>query len=190
MAADLGDTNARQALLLLDVKKSQITIEQQAIGSPFVPQHRFKDNFFDYYQEFVENNKREGNRHLEASLSKFRAFVKKPRIIPMEITENLCTRFRAYLLDNLTGKSPCDYFAAFKMVIRNATKEGYFKIDPADDVESKKNPVRKRKNFWKQTNILNSLKLQSPTMLSGMHLYFPVIPDLDGVMSNSSIGKR
>ncbi|WP_211323919.1 hypothetical protein [Chitinophaga dinghuensis] len=51
----------------MEVKKSQAIIEQQSIGTAFIPAHKFKENFFDYYKEYVNNNKRDGNRHLESS---------------------------------------------------------------------------------------------------------------------------
>jgi hypothetical protein len=35
-----------------------LTIEQQATATAFIPSHRFKDNFLDFYAEFVNNNKR------------------------------------------------------------------------------------------------------------------------------------
>jgi hypothetical protein len=108
----------KEALALLETKKSQMVIAQQSIGTPFVPSHRFKSNFLDYYSEFVEANKRPGNRHLEGSLAQFKLFIKKTRIVPMEITENCCKRFRTLLTDKLTGKMPADYFRAFKRVVR------------------------------------------------------------------------
>jgi hypothetical protein len=37
----------KEALKLLEVKKSQLTIEQQATGSAFIPAHKFKANFAD-----------------------------------------------------------------------------------------------------------------------------------------------
>src|SRR6266498_4894785 len=61
----------KQALALLETKKSQLTIEQQAIGSAFIPAHKFKANFVDYYQDFVEKNSRKGNRHLANSFTQF-----------------------------------------------------------------------------------------------------------------------
>ena len=38
----------KEALALLEVKKRQATIEQQAIGSSFIPAHKFKANFLEY----------------------------------------------------------------------------------------------------------------------------------------------
>ncbi|HWK03738.1 MAG TPA: site-specific integrase [Puia sp.] len=94
----------------------------------------------------MENNKRDGNRHLQGSQTHFQAFLKKDRILSGEITENLCSRFRTYLLNKLTGKTPADYFRAFKRVIKCATKEGYFKVNPAD-MNAKTNPSKSVPEF-------------------------------------------
>jgi hypothetical protein len=39
----------KEAMALLEAKKSQLTIEHQSIGTPYIPTHRFKANFIDYY---------------------------------------------------------------------------------------------------------------------------------------------
>jgi integrase len=137
----------KEALALLETKKSHLTIEHQATGTAFIPAHRFKDNFLDFYTEFVKNNARPGNRHLQGSLNQFKKFLRKSYLPPMEVTENRCTQFRTYLLDRLTGKTPADYFNAFKRVVKSATKEGYFRIHPAGDVEGKTNPSKRTKEF-------------------------------------------
>lgn len=129
-----------EALAILEAKRSQLTLEKQAVASGYVPTHRIKDNFFDYYEEFVTNNERKGNRSLSASLMAFRNFWGKERIAAGDITENLCERFRAYLLDKLKGETPGDYFMRFKRVIKAATKEGYFIENPAEEVKTKVHP--------------------------------------------------
>ncbi len=67
----------KQALALLETKKSQLIIEKQAIGSAFIPAHKFKANFIEYYEKYVELNKRKGNRHLLNSLIQFKLFIDK-----------------------------------------------------------------------------------------------------------------
>ncbi len=79
-------------------------------------------------------------------------------VSPLDITENCCARFRKYLLDNLTGKSPSDYFGAFKRVIKSATKEGYFRINPAEDIKSKTNPSKKIKEFLEADEYMKLIK--------------------------------
>lgn len=133
-------THNKEALSLLETKKSQLIIEQQAIGSVFIPTHRFKANFLEYYAEYVENHKSTDNRHLPCSLTKFKLFVKRDFISPTEITEDFCKRFRKYLLDNLTGETPQNYFARFKWVIDAATNDKYFHQNPTNNVSALANP--------------------------------------------------
>jgi hypothetical protein len=135
----------KQALILLEVKKSQLTIEQQSIGSAFIPAHKFKANFLDYYKEYVEQNTRKGNRHLINSLTQFNLFIKKDFIAPLDITENFCKRFNRFLLDKFTGETPGNYYARFKWVVNAATSDGYFQKNPTENVFSKSNPSNRMK---------------------------------------------
>jgi integrase len=135
----------KQALALLETKKSQLTIEQQAIGSTFIPSHKFKTNFIEYYEEYVNNNQRKGNRHLLNSLKQFKLFVRRDFIAPIDITENFCKRFRQYLLDKFTGETPGGYYARFKWVVKAAVSDGYFIKNPTEFVFAKSNPSTRLK---------------------------------------------
>lgn len=130
----------KEALRILEVKKSQATIEEQAIGTPVIPAHKFKGNFIEYYEEYIKLNARDGNRHLSCCLSRLKKFIKGDFISPTNITENWCKRFRRYLLDNLTGETPANYYARFKWVVDAATKDGYFRQNPTDDIAAVGNP--------------------------------------------------
>lgn len=130
----------KEANSILETKKSQLIIESQAIGTPFIPHHKFKANFLDYYTDYVMKHRSEENRHLPCSFEKFKLFVGKDFISPTEITEDFCKRFRKYLLDCLTGETPQNYFARFKWVIKAATKDKYFHDNPAEDVSATANP--------------------------------------------------
>lgn len=66
---------------------------------------------------------------------------------PVDITEKFCIRFRTHLLKKLSGKSPSDYFQAFKRVIKTAWKESYFLINLAEDAKAKKNPSKTLREF-------------------------------------------
>jgi integrase len=135
----------KEALALLETKKSQVIIEKQAIGSAFIPSHKFKMNFVEYYEEYVERNKRKMNRHLANSLKQFKLFIKSDFIAPIEITENFCKRFRQFLLDKFTGETPGGYFSRFKWVVNAATSDGYFISNPVAKVFAKSNPSIKLK---------------------------------------------
>ncbi len=135
----------KEALILVDTRKSELQLEHQSIGTGFIPAHKFKGNFLDYYKEFADDNERKGKRHLKNSLTQFRLFVSKGFISPVDITENLCTRFRQYLLDKFTGETPANYFSEFKKVIRAATKDSYWRHNPVEGVNSKTNPSKRLK---------------------------------------------
>lgn len=148
----------KESLTILEMKRSQMVLDQQTIAAGYIPKHKYKDNFLDYYAEFVENNKVENNRHMECSLAQFKKFLGKSFVAPVDITENLCERFRKYLLDNYNGQTPANYFIRFKRVIKAATKEGYFRINPADDVASKENKNYKRKEHLEVEEYLKLMK--------------------------------
>ncbi len=129
----------KEALKILEMKKSQMILDAQSISSGYISQHKFKTNFFDYYEEFVKLNRRFGNRHLECSLAILREFVDSSILSPAEISENFCKRFRQYLLDKFNGETPMNYFGRFKRVLKAATKDGYYRYSPAEDVKAKTN---------------------------------------------------
>ncbi|HMH32023.1 MAG TPA: site-specific integrase [Puia sp.] len=105
----------------------------------------------------MKKNRQDGNRHLEGSLNHFKTFLEKPFLPPIGVTENLCQRFRKYLLYNFNGDTPMNYFSRFKRVLKSATKEGYFKINPAGDLASKANKNHKRKEHLEVEEYLSIL---------------------------------
>ncbi len=125
---------------LLEVKRGQAVLDQQSIGTGYIPVHKFKANFLDYYADYVKANTRNGNRHLNNSLTQFKKFIGKDFIAPMEITENLAKKFRRYLLDHYNGETPLNYFARFKWVVNAATSDGYFREAPTRKVVAQSNP--------------------------------------------------
>lgn len=137
----------KEAMTILEMKRSQMILDHQAISSGYIPQHKIKSNFLDYYAEFVKQNSRKGNRHLSQSLGSFKTFIGKGYISAIEINENLCQRFRSYLLANLNGETPANYFSRFKRVLEAASKDGYFKVSPASNLTSKAKSNKKVKDI-------------------------------------------
>ena len=135
----------KEAIALIEVKKSQTIIEKQSIGSAYIPKHKCKLNFLEYYEEYVKLNQRKGNHHLPCSLNEFKLFVEADFISTIDITENFCKRFRQYLLDKFTGETPGNYYSRFKWVVNAAAKDGYFHQNPTENVAAKSNPSVKLK---------------------------------------------
>jgi integrase len=145
-------------LAVIELKKSQLTIEMQAVGTGFIPKHKFKANFIDYFEEYVKLNRRKGNRHLENSLKQFRAFVETDFIAPVDITYNFCKRFRQYLLDKYRGETPGNYYARFKWVLNAATRDEYYRVNPTENIVSKSNPSARLKEFLEVEEYIELLK--------------------------------
>lgn len=147
---------------LLDIKKGQMILEQQSIGTGYIPQHKFKQNFLDYYEDYVKANRRIGNRHLANSLTHFRAFIDKDFISPSEITENLAKQFRRYLMDRFSGETPLNYFARFKWVVNAATSDGYFRIAPTEKIAARSNPSKRLKEILEADEYFTLLSTHCP----------------------------
>ncbi|NLR80438.1 phage integrase SAM-like domain-containing protein [Chitinophaga eiseniae] len=73
------------------------------------------------------------------SFAHFKAFLGKDFISPVEITENICKRFRRYLLDKFNGDTPSNYYSRFKWVIKAATTDKYFITNPTEEVPAQSN---------------------------------------------------
>lgn len=127
-------------------------LDQQSIAAGYIPKHSYKSNFLDYYEEFVKNNKQANNRHIEGSFAHFKAFLGKGFLAPIDVAENLCERFRKYLLDRFNGDTPANYFSQFKRVVKAATKEGYFRVSPAEEVGAKTSKSGRQKRVDIQTS--------------------------------------
>lgn len=155
----------RETLAMLEIKKAQAIVESQAIGTGYIPNHKVKRNFLDYYVEYVENNKRHGNRHLVCCFTKFKKFIKREFLSPTEVTYDFCFRFRRYLLDCLTGETPQNYYATFKNMIKNATRDGYFKINPSEEIAAIRKPSIRLKQFLEVPEYIALLKVPPPPHL-------------------------
>jgi integrase len=143
----LQKNHNKEATAILKSKQAQMVIERQAIGSGYVPSHKLKSNFLDYYEDYIKINRRKQNRHLQSSLKQFKVFLGRDYISPVEITETLCEHFRTYLLQHFNGETPADYFYKFKKVLKAAKKDGYFSESPAENLASKTKPSKKRKEM-------------------------------------------
>jgi integrase len=143
----LQKNHNKEALAILEMKRSQMILDAQSIGSGYIPQYKIQTNFFNFYREYVKLNRIAGNRHLETSLNAFESFIGKDFISAVDITESLCERFRNYLLKKYNGETPANYFMRFKRVIKAASKDGYFRNNPAEDIVAKSNKNKKIKEI-------------------------------------------
>jgi integrase/recombinase XerD len=149
----------KESLAILENRKSKMILDRQSIGSNYIPSHKIKSNFLDFYNDYVKKNARVGSRHLPASQTQFKKYLKTDFVSASDITEDTCESFRSYLLKNYNGETPANYFREFKRVIKAAKKNGYFIDNPAEDIQSRENPNRKRKEVLESeewTKLINT----------------------------------
>jgi len=61
-------------------------------------------------------------------------------------------------LDRFNGDTPANYFSRFKKVIKAATKQGYFRINPAEDLAAKGNRNKARKDHLESAEYIRLLE--------------------------------
>ena len=84
-ANEIQKYHNKEALAIVEAKRAQLVLNHQAADSGYFLQHKLNSNFFDYYQEYVKSNRKYGNRHLENSLTAFKAFIGKDNIATQHI---------------------------------------------------------------------------------------------------------
>lgn len=154
----------KEALALLETKRSELILERQSLGSSYRPAHKLKYNFLDYYQQYVQEHRRSASRHLQSSLTHFRSFLNREFISAKDISEDLCLGFRSYLLKRYNGETPANYFSEFKRMMKAARKAGYFIEDPAEDIKCKTSPVKRRKPVIEPEEYIQLLNTVCPNI--------------------------
>lgn len=87
----------KEALILLEQKRAQMVLNQQSVGTGYIPAHKFKANFLDYMEDYIKTNARIGNRHLSCCFDHFKNFLGKPRLC-LEWISFDCKKSWAYFL--------------------------------------------------------------------------------------------
>ena len=146
-ANEIQKHHNKEALAIIEAKRAQFILNHQAADSGYFLQHKLKSNFLDYYEAFVKSNRKYGNRHLENSFTAFKAFIGENKIAAHNITEKRSLNFREYLLNKYNGETPSGYFMRFKSVLKSATKDGYFRNDPSEDVPARVGGNKKLKEI-------------------------------------------
>jgi len=101
----------------------------QGIAAPW----KQDSNFFDYAEGLYRNKTPLTRQTYVNALEQLKSFMGK-HLTFREINERLCMDYRDYVLGKLKRNTAATYFARFKSVVRNATKEGYFQRNPAEDL--------------------------------------------------------
>jgi len=121
-------------------------------GIVLLPVNKQKIDFIQYYREyFIKFPTKE--RRANAVLKKLISFH-KGNVLPLAaINEPFLLRFKNFLESNLTGETPHNYFKLLCKVIRYATKERLFAVNPAEDI-----PIKRMEGVPKDTLTIEELR--------------------------------
>lgn len=103
-------------------------------GTNLVGAHLKNINFIDYFQNHLDTYKNKDVRLVRACFTKFKEYADTEFLKPFEITSEYVREFKDYLVDNLNGDTPYNYFAKFKALCKKALKEKIFTDDPSDEI--------------------------------------------------------
>ena len=92
-------------------------------------------SFIPHFEKYVNTYTKKDIKVMKAVLKHFKEFA-PPYITAKEITESLCNDFKEYLSQNLSGESPSSYFARFKKMIRQVTRDKVLRINPTQDIRN------------------------------------------------------
>lgn len=101
-------------------------LEIQSGQHGFVPNHKRKANFNDYYNSFLAGYERNDKRMYKYAYEKFCDFTQLRRVSASQINVKLIKGYREYLISKagLSGETPHDYFRRFKSVLIKASEDG------------------------------------------------------------------
>lgn len=116
--------------------KKEIYINSLEHG--FEPSFKKKINFIAYFENFLSTYTNKDIRIVKYCLKYFKEFVDKEYLYPYEVTEQFCLDFKAHLEKHLNGETPHNYFAKFKKLLKQATRDKILSTNPALDIQNKK----------------------------------------------------
>jgi site-specific recombinase XerD len=128
------------------------------------PLHKQQIDFIAFYQNYIDNYTKKDNRVVEASLKKFKDFMKDSEIESLttkQIDESLVHDFKSYLEDNLNGESPANYFKKFKMLLKYGLRKKIFTTNPAQDIT-----IKKKESIKKEILTNEEIKLLATTPIT------------------------
>jgi integrase/recombinase XerD len=144
----LESEHNKETIKLAESIAGKRQIEIQAGNYNLSPAFKRNINFLLYYEQWVENYPNKDVRIARYSFVHFRDYANskgfKNSITPAQIDEAFCIGFKKYLEERLNGETPYNYFTKFKKVMKQATKDKIFAVNPVEEVEnSKKDGLKK-----------------------------------------------
>lgn len=135
--------NKEQMSLALSIRENRESILKHRAEGLISPKMK-RINFLDYCQAYLQNYPNKDVRLMKSCLVKFREYLQQDFILPGEVDEALATGFKNYLLNNLNGETPSNYFTKFKKLCKQAAKDRILLSNPCEDIRMPKDTSIKK----------------------------------------------
>jgi integrase/recombinase XerD len=147
------------ALSIREKRESMLKHQAEGLISPKLK----RINFLDYAQAYLDKYPNKDIRLLRNCLVKFREYIQKDFILPGEIHEDLVKGFKKYLLNNLNGETPSNYFSKFKRLCKQATKDRILELNPCEEISMPKDSsIRKAILDYEEIQMLAATPCRRP----------------------------
>lgn len=125
---------------IAELIRSNKEVELLTNQTKYVPKHFKNVNFFDFADDFIERYQKKDVRMLDATLKKFKEYVKNDNLRISDISTSLMTGYKDFLNDrsNLKGETPHNYFTRFKKILKEAELKGILKDNPTANIKFQK----------------------------------------------------
>ena len=118
-------------------------------------------NFFDYFQNYINNYTKKDIKMLKVALNRFKDFLHcteeyrkfEKRITPDQITPNMIEAYTEYLKIRSKGEGAKSIYARFKKVVKNAVKQDIMRKNPCNDITIKVDEQLLKKKVLSQDEI-------------------------------------
>ena len=118
-------------------------------------------NFFDYFQNYINNYTKKDIKMLKVALNRFKDFLHcteeyrkfEKRITPDQITPNMIEVYTEYLKIRSKGEGAKSIYARFKKVVKNAVKQDIMRKNPCNDITIKVDEQLLKKEVLSQDEI-------------------------------------
>lgn len=144
------------------------SLQLQGNDYDVAPNPKAKIDFLEYFQSYLDGYKKKDIRVMMNSKQKFEGFLKEEGIKSLntkQVTESLINDFKEYLESTLNGESPSTYFSRFKKVLKQATRDKIFKVNPANDVT-----IKKRESIKKEILTIEEIQMLQDTPITAVEV--------------------
>lgn len=137
----------KETLALAESIRNKKALELEASDHQIAVKFKSNVDFIAFFKCYIDSYTKKDKRVLEGSFGKFKDFLelKKIKSLPInQVNESIAIGFKDYLLENLNGETPANYFSKFKKILTQAIRDKIINFDPTENISVRRNDSLKK----------------------------------------------